>query len=279
MISLVSRIDAAVLTAIAPKLKGKKADSQARIIAALGVHLPTMMARFDITTPLRITHFLSQLAHESDGFCTTVEYASGAAYEGRTDLGNVHKGDGRRYKGRGPIQLTGRRNHRLFTVWLMKIIPDCPDFEAHPELVAEFPWAAWAAIFFWATNGLNALADRDDLVAVTKRINGGRNGLADRAAYLAKAKAAIAKLQVADIDADPDFVSLRRGSNDFEAVETLQRALAAAGHYMLSIDGDFGPGTEGAVKTFQRARSLTMDGIVGARTWDALKPFIVKDAA
>lgn len=277
--TLSSRIDASVLTAIAPKLSGKKATAQAAIIASFAPLLPKLLAQFGATTALRIDHLLAQLAHESDGFSTTEEYASGAAYEGRKDLGNTKLGDGKRFKGRALIQLTGRENYRRFTAWLRAIIPDCPDFEAQPQLVALFPWAAWAVFFFWSTKALNALADRDDLVAVTKVINGGRNGLADRAKYLAKAKTAVAKLMAEAIEAAQKFISIRRGSNDFEAIEKLQRALAAAGHYALTIDGDFGPGTEGAVKTFQRARGLTVDGIVGQKTWGALAPYFEKELA
>jgi putative chitinase len=266
--TLSSRINASVLTAIAPKPPKAKAARQAAIILQFGA-----------TTALRIDHLLAQVAHESDGFCTTEEYASGAAYEGRADLGNTQKGDGKRFKGRGPIQLTGRDNHRQFTNWLRKIIATCPNFETNPELVAIFPWAGWAVFFFWSTKALNALADRDDLVAVTKIVNGGRNGLADRAKYLAKAKNAVAKLMADAIDAGHNFISIRRGSNDFERVEQLQRALAAAGHYLLTIDGDFGPGTEGAVKTFQRALGLTVDGVVGEKTWGALAPYFEKELA
>lgn len=274
--SLASRIDASVLTAIAPKLPGFKARRQAEIIASFASLLPQLLEQFAVTTAARIVHLLAQLGHESDGFSTTEEYASGAAYEGRSDLGNTRKGDGVRFKGRGPIQLTGRDNYRKFTAWLRAFIPDCPDFEQQPHLVALFPWAAWAVFFFWATKGLNKLADRDDLVAVTKVVNGGRNGLADRAKYLAKAKHLVVVIEGDKIATEQDFIVLRRG-HDSDLVDDLQRALAAAGHYLLTIDGNFGPGTEAAVKTFQRSRGLTIDGIVGRNTAQALEPFKSKD--
>lgn len=278
-VSLAPMIDASVLAAIAPRAPKAKAKRQAAIIAAFGEMLPALLIQFAVTEPLRINHLLAQVAHESDGFCTTEEYASGSAYEGRADLGNTKAGDGKRFKGRGPIQLTGRANYNRFTFWLRKIIPNCPDFEVQPELVALFPWAAWAVFFFWSTKALNALADRDDLVAVTKRVNGGRNGLADRANYLARSKTVVAGLVADAVDVQQDFVSLRRGSNDFEEIERLQRALASAGHYLMTIDGDFGPGTEAAVKTFQRAHGLRADGIVGRKTWGSLEPFISKEPA
>lgn len=266
---MASRIDASVLWRIAPKVSGARAASQAAVIDGFGAMLPKLLPYIGATTPLRVAHFLAQTAHESDGFCTTIEYASGAAYEGRDDLGNVQRGDGVRYKGRGPIQLTGRSNYRGFTRWMRSIQPDCPDFEQRPELVAQWPWAGWAAAYFWVTHNLNKLADRDDLVAATKVINGGRNGLVDRARYLAKAKPIVQQLEAGEIQADPECPVLCRGSEG-EWVERLQRGLAAAGYYLLAIDGEFGAGTEGAVKLFQRARSLKVDGIAGPKTFAAL---------
>lgn len=135
-----------------------------------------------LDTPLRMAHFMAQVAHESGGFRYMEEIASGQAYEGRKDLGNVNTGDGKRYKGRGPIQLTGRANYRLFGRALGI------DFEEHPEVVAYPSVGLLAGCHFWQMRGLNELADADDLVAITKRVNGGTNGLAERKAYLAKAK-------------------------------------------------------------------------------------------
>ena len=156
------------------------------IVMGLADALPALCQLFDITTVERQAHFLAQLAHESDGLRTTVEYADGSAYEGRKDLGNTHKGDGRRFKGRGLIQLTGRANYAAATKALSR------DFVGHPERVAEFPAAADVSGWFWDTHGLNRHADRDDVEAVTRAINGGFNGLDSRVAYLASAKTALA---------------------------------------------------------------------------------------
>lgn len=134
---------------------------------------------------LRLAHFLAQLGHESDGFNAMEEYASGAAYEGRKDLGNTQPGDGKRYKGRGPIQLTGRANYRTYGRQLGF------DFERHPEIVAYPSVGMLVACKYWFDRGLNAYADADDILTVTKRINGGTNGLDDRKARLVKAKALI----------------------------------------------------------------------------------------
>lgn len=141
-----------------------------------------MVAAGIMDTPLRLAHFMAQLAHESGGFRYMEEIASGAAYEGRADLGNVLPGDGKLYKGRGPIQLTGRANYRR--VGRMIGV----DLESHPEIVARPSVGLWVACIYWTDRGLNALADRDDLTAITQRINGGQNGAADRAAWLKKMK-------------------------------------------------------------------------------------------
>jgi putative chitinase len=268
---LTARIDASVLQAIVPKVAGKPA--QLSIMKAFGDLLPSLLDRFEVDTPLRIAHLLAQTAHESDLFCTLEEYASGAAYEGRTDLGNTQPGDGKRFKGRGPIQLTGRKNAKGFTAWMRRIISNCPDFEANPELIETFPWAAWAVFYFWCEHKLNSYADRDDLVGETKVINGGKNGLSHRAELLAKAKTIIAGLHGTEMSGRQAFSVINRGMSG-QVIEDLQRALTAAGFYMQAIDGQFGAATEGALKLFQRARGLTVDGVAGRETFAALEPFM-----
>ena len=138
-----------------------------------------------LDTGLRLAHFMGQCAHESGGFRYMEEIASGAAYEGRVSLGNTQPGDGKRYKGRGPIQLTGRANYRAFgrEVGI--------DFEAHPEIVALPSIGLMAAVRYWNSRGLNAKADADDILGITRAINGGLNGLDDREARTAKVKGLI----------------------------------------------------------------------------------------
>ena len=148
--------------------------------------LPDLCERFDINTPVRQQHFIAQCAHESDHFATTKEYASGAAYEGRSDLGNTHKGDGRRFRGRGLIQLTGRYNYAAAAKAL-----EAP-FLDDPEMVERFPYAADVSGWFWKDRGLNQLADHDDVREVTRRVNGGLNGLASRTAALDSVRSLIA---------------------------------------------------------------------------------------
>lgn len=144
--------------------------------------LQAAMERFDITSRLRECHFLAQLLHESGRFRFKEEIASGEAYEGRADLGNTHPGDGRKYKGRGWIQVTGRHNYRKYGALLG--LP----LEAQPALAATDTNAALIAAAYWSDHGLNALADRDDLLTITRRINGGTNGIADRRECLALCK-------------------------------------------------------------------------------------------
>ena len=233
--------------------------------------LAALLDQWRINTPLRLSHFTSQCAHESDGFNTLTEYASGAAYEGRADLGNVLSGDGKRFKGRSCIQVTGRANYRAFTEWVRENgHPDAPDFEKSPEMLVEAPWAAMSAIWYWVTHDLNALADADNLVAVTRRINGGTNGLSDRAAKLARAKSIIIPL-AADSIAEKQWgtLVLHRGMKGDE-IAHLQGDLAQLGFHHGAVDGDFGPATEASVLAFQKAKGLTVDGIAGGKTLEAI---------
>lgn len=131
----------------------------------------------------RLAHFLAQLVHESGSFRYMEELASGAAYEGRAVLGNTQPGDGVRYKGRGPIQITGRANYRAFG---RKI---GVDIERHPEIAAVPSIGLHLALEYWRNRDLNRWADADDIETITRKINGGLNGLADRKAQLAKIKA------------------------------------------------------------------------------------------
>lgn len=131
---------------------------------------------------LRLAHFLAQLIHESGSFRYMEEIASGQAYEGRKDLGNVQPGDGRLFKGRGPLQITGRANYRRYGKKIGI------DLERHPEIAALPSIGLHLALEYWKVNGLNTLADADNVLGITKLINGGTNGLSDRKAHLAKVK-------------------------------------------------------------------------------------------
>lgn len=138
--------------------------------------------KYEINTPLRLSAFLAQVGHESGRFRFPEEIAKGDAYEGRKDLGNVHKGDGRKFKGRGLIQLTGRSNYEAISQDLGI------DFVSAPAMLAAPEYAVWSACWFWNKNKLNELADQGRFRDITKKINGGYNGLEDREKLYNKCK-------------------------------------------------------------------------------------------
>lgn len=157
------------------------------INAAMGV--------FAIDTPERAAAFLAQIGHESGRLRYTRELwgptPAQLRYEGRADLGNTEKGDGYRFRGRGLIQTTGRANYRRTRDGLLGFLPLVPDFEATPEALEIPKWAAYSAAWFWADRGLNALADSQAFMQITRRINGGTNGYDDRVALWAGAQTAL----------------------------------------------------------------------------------------
>lgn len=148
-------------------------------------YLSQTMTEFEINTPLRRAHFLAQIAHESGEFYYTAEIASGAAYEGRADLGNTQPGDGRRFKGRGLIQITGRFNYLACGEALGV------DLMEKPERLQDDDLACRSAGWFWDWQQINRAADADDGEWVTYIINGGYNGLRDRLAKLQAIKAVL----------------------------------------------------------------------------------------
>ncbi|HSC81876.1 MAG TPA: glycoside hydrolase family 19 protein [Chitinolyticbacter sp.] len=155
------------------------------VVAALAGPIADTMTAYDIDTPLRQAHFLAQIGHESGELRFREELASGAAYEGRRDLGNTQSGDGVRYKGRGLIQLTGRANYGDYARTNRFGI----DVLAKPALVAsDDALTVDVAGWYWDKRRINKLADRDDVEAVTRAINGGLNGLADRKRLLTRAR-------------------------------------------------------------------------------------------
>lgn len=165
----------AQLRAIMPKLTAARG-------AEVLPYLVSAMREAGITSAARQAAFLAQLAHESAELRYFEEIATGAAYEGRTDLGNTQAGDGVRFKGRGPIQLTGRANYRAAGAALGL------DLENNPARAAQLDTGFRVAGWYWTTRNLNAKADAGDFDGITRAINGGLNGKAQRDAYWAKAK-------------------------------------------------------------------------------------------
>ena len=152
------------------------------IPADYAAHFNAAMKAAGINNQRRAAMWCAQIGHESVGLHYMEEIASGAAYEGRRDLGNVCPGDGMRFKGRGPIQLTGRSNYRSFTQWCRSKGLAKHDFEAAPHLVGTPRWGFLAASWYWsaARPQLNSLSDAGDIEGATRAINGGLNGIDDR---------------------------------------------------------------------------------------------------
>lgn len=141
--------------------------------------------------PHRLAHFLAQLAHESGDFRYDKEIADGSSYEGRDDLGNTKRGDGKRFRGRGPIQVTGRTNYTEWNRWVHQRDPGAPDFVKEPEKINTDPYEGLTAIWYWDWKKLNRFADQNDIEMITKRVNGGLNGFDDRKTKYIRAALAI----------------------------------------------------------------------------------------
>jgi putative chitinase len=147
-----------ILKKIAPAANDK-------IITDLANLLPTYLDKYGINTPLRVAHFIAQAAHE-----------------GRKDLGNTSSGDGKKYKGRGIFQLTGKANYTSMS----KILG--VDLVNKPELAKTAEISIQTACEYWNGRKLSDFADKDDVTSITKKINGGLNGFEDRKAFLSRAK-------------------------------------------------------------------------------------------
>ena len=162
--------------------------------------LNELLPAYGITTLLRLAHFLGQVIVESDKGRAEHEYASGVAYENRTDLGNTSPGDGVKYRGRGGIECTGKFNYVAFG---KKFGIDCVN---HPELLEQPKWWVVSALWYWNSRNMNKIADRDDVLGCSQLVNQGSlakpgtvrarlpNNYADRVAYVAKCKLALAPL-------------------------------------------------------------------------------------
>jgi putative chitinase len=260
-----------------------------------------MLPKYGITTKRRVAHFLSQCAHESNGFRSLEEnlnysekalnavfgryFGTGGTKRNAAEyarnpekianyvymdefrkykMGNVNEGDGWLFRGRGLKQLTGRENYTRFGASINISAEEAAVYVATPKGAIE------SACWFWDTNNLNALADGDDVKAMTKKINGGTIGLEDRQKRYVHALKVLG-MDAADLAAEEDDVDdiiddigvLRKGSRG-EGVKIMQEALG------IAADGVFGPGTEKALKAWQAANGLTADGIAGPATFGKL---------
>jgi predicted chitinase len=248
-------------------------------------YLPQMeaaMREFGITNVHRCRMWLAQVGHESVSLRYFEEIASGAAYEGRQDLGNTQPGDGKRFKGRGPIQLTGRANYTAAGKALGLDLVGNPAMAAQPQHA--FRVSAW----WWKNHGLNEISDKDDVSAATRRINGGLNGLADRQTRYNRVKP-LGNAVLVGAGAPPappkpppgggtapplhvDYFSAAHNARVAD-VKTWQAQMRArgwkAGGALLAADGIFGAKSEEVCRAFQREKGLGADGKVGPKTWGA----------
>lgn len=170
-----------LIAIIAPK----KYDAKSKSITDA---LNATFDKYAINTNLRICHFLAQILHESGAFHYAVEIwgntVAQQAYDTRVDLGNTpeHDGDGYKYRGRGWIQVTGKSNYKFVSKELGQ------DFVENPDLLGIEPWAGLSAGWYWNKRKLNEWADKDDILTITKKVNGGYNGIDHRKMWLMKAK-------------------------------------------------------------------------------------------
>ncbi|MDE4193542.1 glycoside hydrolase family 19 protein [Phaeobacter gallaeciensis] len=181
-----------------------------------------------LNQPHRVAYLLGQVLLENGAFRYDREIwgptGAQARYDTRTDLGNTPErdGDGYRFRGRTGMQITGRANYRAFTAWVRRLDPTAPDFEADPDAVNLDPWEGLGPLWYWSERGLNPLADRGDIRAVTRRINGGYNHLSERKRWTLRAQ----------------LVLLGYGTTDLRAFQR------AAG---LVVDGIPGPKSHAAL--------------------------------
>ncbi len=299
-------LTAATLREFAPRARPDYAQ-------VLGTQGNDVLARFGINrNDLRFCHFMAQVAHECGEFTIVEENLNYSAKrmveifgEGRhsaaigsgeaqrlvgnkeavaervyglgnprkaRDLGNTEPGDGYRYRGRGFLQITGRAAYRE----MGKRIGI--DLEAEPDKAGEPLYALMTAAAFWDSRKLNAYADQDNIEIITKRINGGFNGLADRKSKYAKAVEVFSEDHK---DAPSRGVTTTRGAPGSQRqleygdlgpeVLSLKEMLSAAGYGGFIMDTDFSRATHVAVVRFQLDRGLSANGVVDATTWEVLE--------
>ena len=243
-----------------------------------------ILPKYEINTANRIAGFFAQTGHESMGFKVLEEnlfyraetldkifpkyfknagrdanaYAkqpekiANVVYASRMGNGDTASGDGYRFRGRGVIQLTGRDNYTNFGKTIGLTAEQVIDYVTTKKGALE------SACWYWNSRNINAACDANDIVKMTKLINGGTIGLEDRQKHYNEALAILGGAVPAAAPAASGG-TLRRGSKG-EEVKKMQSALG------LTADGDFGPGTEAALKKWQAANGLTADGVAGPKT-------------
>lgn len=245
-----------------------------------------ILPKYEINTPNRVAGFFAQCGHESAGFKVLEEnlhyraetldkvfpkyfknagrdanaYAkqpekiANVVYACRMGNGDTASGDGFRFRGRGVIQLTGRDNYTAFGKSIGMTAEQVIDYVTTKKGALE------SACWYWNSRNINAACDANDIVKMTKLINGGTIGLDDRTKHYREALAILGGAVPAPPVGHADVAeTLRKGSKG-DAVKRMQAKLG------LAADGDFGPGTEAALKKWQTANGLTPDGVAGPKT-------------
>lgn len=251
-----------------------------------------LCAKYGIDTSVRLAGFIAQTAHESAEFKTLQENLNYSAaglvktwpkrftkdnsaayaknpekiankvYADRMGNGDEASGEGYKFRGRGLIQLTGKDNYTKFGASLNMTAEQASDYCSTQK--GAFESACW----YWKANNLNRFADADDILGMTKAINGGTLGLEERKSKYELAKSILGNSAPVSKPTNsmrlpPAVETLRKGSNG-PNVAKMQAALG------IAADGDFGPGTEAALKKWQAANGLTADGIAGSSTLSKL---------
>jgi putative chitinase len=243
-----------------------------------------ILPKYEINTPNRVAGFFAQTGHESQSLKVleenlfyraetldkifpkyfknagrnAAEYAkqpqkiANVVYANRMGNGDAASNDGYNFRGRGPIQLTGRENYTNFGKTIGLTAEQVIDYVQTKKGALE------SACWYWKSRNLNAACDASDIVKMTKLVNGGTIGLEDRKKHYNEALAILGGAAPSAAPAASGG-TLRRGSKGDE-VKQMQAKLG------LVADGDFGPGTEAALKKWQSANGLTADGVAGPKT-------------
>ena len=252
--------------------------------------LNELLPLYNINTPLRIRGFMSQCSHVSVGFTVlvenlnysekalrrtfkkyfTVEQAKSYArqperianrvYANRMGNGPESSGDGWRFRGHGVIQLTGHDNTAAFAKSINMPIDKTIKYLTTKKGALE------GACWFWSTNGLNKLADAGDVEGMTRRINGGLNGLKDRQICYNESNVFFEDVQnLPGKNAKKMVIYTNKSSG--ENVVKIQQFLKNNG-FNTVVDGEYGIKTITAVRVYQKFNGLQADGRVGDETWD-----------
>ena len=247
--------------------------------------LARVLPKWDINTPNRVAGFIAQTSHESAGYSVLTENLNYSAealdkifpkyfkragidagdyhrqpekianiiYANRMDNGDTNSGDGWRFRGGGVLQLTGRYNYTQFGNAEEITAKEATDFVRTP--IGALASACW----FWNANNINSYCDNQDIVGMTKRINGGTIGLEDRKKHYEHALEVLGGHYSPSRTSSLGFETVRIGSRGHTVIR-LQEELG------LDADGIFGKGTEQHLKLWQTSRGLTADGIAGPQT-------------